>query len=188
MIRLFTALEIPDEAAEKLARLQQGLEGARWIERGDLHITLRFIGDVAENIAADIDAALAEIPVAPFGIELEGVGEFGGARPNALWAGVRMSEPLRILQGRHESAMRRVGLKPETRKFHPHVTVARLGRAAPEDVGRYIAANNLFAAPRFTVGRFTLFSARGGTGGGPYVAERHYPEDEWPENLRDGEA
>ena len=179
MIRLFTALEIPDAAAEKLTRLQQGLEGARWIERNDLHITLRFIGDVAENVAADIDAALALIPVTPFEVELEGVGEFGGARPNALWAGVKMSEPLRVLQGRHESAMRRVGLKPETRKFHPHVTVARLGRAAPEDVGRYIAANNLFAAPRFTAEHFTLFSAKTGSGGGPYVAERRYPENAW---------
>ncbi|MDP2124023.1 MAG: RNA 2',3'-cyclic phosphodiesterase [Parvibaculum sp.] len=179
MIRLFTALEIPDEAAEKLVRLQRGIEGARWIDRADLHITLRFIGDVAENIAADIDDALALIPVTPFEVELEGVGEFGGERPNALWAGVKMSEPLRILQGRHESAMRRVGLKPETRKFHPHVTVARITRASVMDVGHYIAANNLFAAPRFTVERFTLFSAKGGTGGGPYVAERRYPEDDW---------
>ncbi|MEX2249140.1 MAG: 2'-5' RNA ligase family protein, partial [Parvibaculum sp.] len=91
------------------------------------------------------------------------------------------------LQGRHESAMRRVGLKPETRKFHPHVTVARIARAGAVDVGRYIAANNLFAAPRFTVERFTLFSAKGGTGGGPYVAERHYPDEEF-DDWDDGEG
>ncbi len=183
MIRLFTALEIPDQVAEKLVRLQRGIEGARWIDRADLHITLRFIGDVPENVAADVDDALALIPVTPFEIELEGVGEFGGERPNALWAGVKMSEPLRILQGRHESAMRRIGLKPETRKFHPHVTVARITRASVMDVGHYIAANNLFAAPRFTVERFTLFSAKGGTGGGPYVVEKHYPDFGWGEKA-----
>ncbi|HAC59822.1 MAG TPA: RNA 2',3'-cyclic phosphodiesterase, partial [Rhodobiaceae bacterium] len=59
MIRLFTALEIPDEVAEKLIPLQRGINGARWIERPDFHITLRFIGDVAENVADDIDEALA---------------------------------------------------------------------------------------------------------------------------------
>ncbi len=73
MIRLFTALEISDEAAERLARLQRGLDGARWIERPDFHITLRFAGDVAEDVADDIDEALAEISMHPFEIELEGL-------------------------------------------------------------------------------------------------------------------
>jgi len=181
MIRLFTALEIPGEAAEKLARLQQGLEGARWIERADFHITLRFMGDVPENVAADIDEALADIPMEPFDVELEGVGEFGGKRPHTLWAGVKMSEPLRVLQGRHESAMRRVGLAPETRNYTPHVTVARLSHVSTEEAYRYIAANNLFAAPRFEVEQFTLFSAKASTGGGPYVAEKRYPDFEWVE-------
>lgn len=181
MIRLFTALEIPDEAAEKLARLQQGLEGARWIERADFHVTLRFMGDVAENVAADIDEALAEIPMEPFEVELEGVGEFGGKRPHTLWAGVKPSEPLRLLQARHESAMRRVGLKPETRNYTPHVTVARLSHVSTEEAYRYIAANNLFASPPFTVESFTLFSAKASTGGGPYVAEKRYPDFGWVE-------
>lgn len=181
MIRLFTALEIPDTVAEKLARLQQGLEGARWIERTDFHITLRFMGDVAENVAADIDEALKEIPVEPFEVELEGAGEFGGKRPHTLWAGVTPSEPLRLLQARHESAMRRVGLKPETRNYMPHVTVARLSHVSTEEAYRYIAANNLFASPPFTVESFALFSAKASTGGGPYVVEKRYPDFGWVE-------
>lgn len=181
MIRLFTALEISDEAAERLMRLQHGLDGARWIERPDFHITLRFMGDVAEDVAEDIAAALADIPMHSFDVELEEIGEFGGKRPHTLWAGVKPSEPLRILQGRHESAMRRVGLKPETRNFMPHVTIARLGRVETGAVYNFIRANSPFAAPSFTVDRFTLFSARASTGGGPYVAEKRYPDFGWEE-------
>ena len=181
MIRLFTALEISDEAAERLMRLQRGLDGARWIERPDLHITLRFMGDVAEDVAGDIDEALAEIPFEPLVVELEGLGEFGGKRPHTLWAGVKLTEPLRILQGRHESAMRRVGLKPETRNFLPHVTIARLGRVETGAVYDFIRANSPFAAPAFTAESFTLFSAKASTGGGPYVAEKRYPDFGWEE-------
>lgn len=181
MIRLFTALEIPDDVAEKLIPLQQGIDGARWIERPDFHITLRFAGDIPEDVADEFAAALEEIPAAPFEVELEGLGEFGGTRPHTLWAGVKPSEPLRILQGRHESAARRAGLKPETRNFAPHVTIARLGRVETGEVYSFIRAHSPFAAPAFTVEQFTLFSAKGATGGGPYVIERRYPDFAWAE-------
>ena len=177
MIRLFTALEIPPEISDKLVQLQQGLDGARWIEPHDFHVTLRFLGDIPENLADDADEALSHIPMAPFPIEIEGLGEFGGAEPRALWARVKPSEPLRILQGRHESAMRRIGLKPETRNYLPHITIARLKRADPGDVARFIQKHNLFATPTFTATRFALFSSRASKGGGPYVIEKTYPED-----------
>lgn len=181
MIRLFTALEIPDEIAERLVRLQRGIEGARWIEREDFHITLRFIGDIPEDVADDVDAALAEIPFTPFELELEGVGAFGGTKPHAVWAGVKLTEPLKILQQRHESAMRRVGLPPETRNYTPHVTLARLRGREADEVYRFVEANNLFATPRFEVTRAVLFSSRASTGGGPYVVERTYPDEPFGE-------
>lgn len=175
MIRLFTALEVPDEIAERLLRLQRGIEHARWIERDSFHVTLRFIGDVPENIADEIDQELSAIPFTPFELTLEGVGAFGGADPHAIYAGVKPSEPLKILQARHESAMRRAGRKPEPRKFTPHVTLARLRGVEAAEVYQFIAANNLFATPTFEVTGFVLYSARSNVGGGPYVAERLYP-------------
>jgi 2'-5' RNA ligase len=178
MIRLFTALEIPDEIAARLTGLQRGIDGARWIERENFHITLRFIGDIPEDVAADVDAALAAVPVRPFEIELEGVGEFGGRKPHAVWAGVKPSDALRQLQARHESAVRRAGLLPETRKYTPHVTLARLRGIEAPDVYRFIEANNLFATPKFEVTRAVLFSSRAGTGGGPYLPERYYPPED----------
>jgi 2'-5' RNA ligase len=182
MIRLFTALEIPDEVAEKIAPLQHGLDGARWIERPDLHITLRFAGDIPNDVAEDFAAALDEIPVEPFEVELEGLGEFGGKRPHTLYAGVKPSEALAVLHARHESAARRAGLKPETRNYTPHVTIARLSRVDTDAVYDFIRAHSPFAAPVFTVSHFTLFSARSSIGGGPYVAEHRYPTDIWGED------
>jgi len=179
MIRLFTGLEIPPEIATRLTALQSGLEGARWIEAEDFHITLRFLGDIPEDLAADADDALTQIPFTPFDVEIEGVGAFGGPKPTSLYAGVKPGPELALLQARHESAMRRVGLAPETRNYLPHVTLARFNRIEPESVYRYIEAHNLFACPRFLVARTVLFSARPGKGGGPYVAERYYPEEEW---------
>lgn len=177
MIRLFTALEVPPEVSGKLTQLQRGLDGARWIEPHDFHITLRFLGDIPENLADDADEALSQIPMTPFPVEIEGLGEFGGAEPRALWARVKPSEPLRVLQGRHERAMRRIGLKPETRNFLPHITIARLKRADPAEIAQFIQAHNLFATPDFTATRFALFSSRASKGGGPYVIEKIYPED-----------
>lgn len=182
MIRLFTALEIPDEVAEKLAALQRGLDGACWIERPDLHITLRFAGDIPNDVADDFAVALDEIPVEPFEIELEGLGEFGGKRPHTLYVGVKPSEPLAVLQARHESAARRAGLKPETRNYTPHVTIARMSRVETSAVYDFISAHSPFAAPAFTVSHFTLFSARSSIGGGPYVAEHRYPDEGWDED------
>lgn len=176
MIRLFTALALPDLIAERLQPLQRGLEGARWIEREDLHITLRFLGDVPENIADDFDGELRRIPFTPLKLELEGVGVFGGEWPKALYAGVRQSEPLRILQQRHEAAARHVGLKPEKRNFMPHVTLARLRAVDTDPAYQFVSAHNLFASPPFEVTQFGLYSARDSVGGGPYVCECLYPD------------
>ncbi len=90
MIRLFAAAPIPAEVAEGLVRRQQGLPGARWRPAESLHITLRFFGEVAENVAADLDSELAALAGAPFDLNLEGVGAFGeGADVRAVWAGCR---------------------------------------------------------------------------------------------------
>lgn len=178
MIRLFTALEIADAAAERLFRLQTGMDGARWIERADLHITLRFFGDMPENVADDLDAELAMIPFQPPTIELEGIGVFGGARPSALYVGVKPNDRLSLLQQRHEAAARRVGLAATKRSFMPHVTIARLRHVDTATAYGFVTANNLFAAPPFAPGRVVLLSSRNSQGGGPYRCERTYPETE----------
>lgn len=181
MIRLFTGLEIPAPAAERLCTLQSGLQNARWISPENFHITLRFIGDVSEDTAFEIDEALSQIHAQPFDLHLDSLGSFGHSKPHALWAGVAESEPLRALQARQEITLQKLGLTPEPRKYTPHVTLARLSKRATNagDVMGYIEHRNLFSTLPFEVSRFVLFSARNSKGGGPYVAERTYDLEEW---------
>ncbi len=180
MIRLFTALEIPASASDHLCTLQSGLQNARWISPENFHITLRFIGDVSEDMAFEIDESLSLIRAEPFDLHLSGLGSFGHSKPHALWAGVADSDPLHALHARQETAMQKLGLKPEPRKYTPHVTIARLNKRATNagDVMHYIEHRNLFSTLPFPVTRFVLFSARNSKGGGPYVAERIYDLEE----------
>ena len=176
MIRLFTALEIPAPQADRIAMLQSGLRGARWISRDYLHITLRYIGEVDERMAWDIDRALSDIHVDPIDVSLEGIGQFGNKRPHSVWLGVNETPELLNLQSRQEYAMQKIGLPAERRKYTPHVTLGRLKRGTiePNDVMRYIEANNLFFAPSFKAAQFVLMSSKLSQGGGPYITERDY--------------
>ena len=174
MIRLFTAIELPQEVREALSRMQNGVPGARWAEPSVMHLTLRFVGEVDENVAHDIDSVLTAIRAPAFELKLQGVGEFGGKSPRALWAGFARSQPLERLVQKIESVLQRIGLPAETRKFSPHVTLARLRDSPRGKIAEFIARNNLFAAGPFAVSSYTLFSSHFGGEGPRYVPERIY--------------
>jgi len=175
MPRLFTALEIPRDAALSLSLLRGGLPGARWVDVENYHLTLRFIGDVEGPMADDIADALDRVRRHGFSLTLSGVGQFGGKKPHALWAGVAASPDLTALQAEIERICQRLGLPPDPRKFTPHVTLARLKNVSPEAVARYLSGRGNFAAMPFRVSRFVLMSARESVGGGPYVIEEAWP-------------
>ncbi|MCJ2050938.1 RNA 2',3'-cyclic phosphodiesterase [Methylobacterium sp. J-070] len=177
MPRLFTGLAVPPAIADALKAYQGGLPGARWIEPGDFHVTLRFIGDVEAATADDVVEALSEMRPRPaLTVTLTGLGLFGGDKPRALYAAVSPEPGLTDLQAEQERLVRRAGVEPERRKFTPHVTLARLRRGAtPEAAAMYLSQAPVFAPLTFTVDRVTLFSARNSTGGGPYVAEAAFP-------------
>ena len=177
MPRLFTGLAIPTEIAEALRIYRGGLPGARWIEPGDYHVTLRFLGDVEVPAAEDVLEAMSEMRVRPaLTVTLDGLGIFGGDRPRALYASVAPSPELIDLQAEQERLVRRTGIAPERRKFTPHVTLARLKRdASPEAVAMYLSQAPAFAPLAFTADRVTMFSAKESTGGGPYLAEAEFP-------------
>lgn len=175
MPRLFTALEIPHDAALSLSLLRGGLPGARWIDTENYHITLRFMGDVEGHVADEIAYALDRVQRASFAITLSGVGQFGGKKPNSVWAGVEPKPDLLQLQAEIERICQRLRLPADPRKFVPHVTLARLKNAEPVDVAHYLAARGNFSTLPFMVGRFVLLSSRDSVGGGPYVTEEAYP-------------
>jgi len=175
MIRLFAAVAVPEEIGEGLARRQQGIPGARWRPLDGLHITLRFAGDIAETLADDFDAALSAVTADAFRITLAGAGSFGdGADIRAVWAGIEDSPPLRRLASRCETAARRAGLKPETRAWKPHVTLAYLHRPDPARVAAWIQGHNLLKSPPFQVSSFGLYSSWNTDRGSVYQLERSY--------------
>jgi 2'-5' RNA ligase len=175
MPRLFTGLEIPKALGEELSLLRGGLPGARWIDPENYHVTLRFIGDVDDDIAQEIGWLLGKVRRKNFELRLDGLQSFGGRKPRALIAAVAPSQMLMELHAEHERLMRRVGLDPEPRKYTPHVTLARLRDTSSFEVAEYLSARAAFRSPPFSVSRFVLFSSRASTGGGPYVAEAIYP-------------
>ncbi len=177
MIRLFTAIEIPQGVRVRLSLLQGGVPGARWSPPENLHLTLRFIGEVDEATANDIDDVLSGLHAPAFDLTLKGAGEFGGRDPHALWVGVAPNEPLMRLAAKIESGLQRMGLAPETRKYAPHVTLARLRDAPVAKVREFLAAHSLFDSGPFAVSAFTLFSSHGSSNGSLYRPERSYELD-----------
>jgi 2'-5' RNA ligase len=175
MPRLFAGIEIPISIAERLSFAKAPLPGARWIDPENYHLTLRFIGDVDGSTARDFTQSLGQIDAAPFDLKLDGLGSFGSNTPRAIFAHVATSQPLEALQRATERAAREAGLPPEPRNFRPHITLARLRGARPEQVARYLERYGAFLSTPFPVSEFVLFSSRDSVGGGPYVVEAAYP-------------
>ena len=176
MPRIFTGIEIPESTGFMLSLKRGGLHGARWINPENYHITLRFIGDVDHSTAHEVTRMLERFSDGPpLALRLTRLGVFGGDKPRSLYAGVEMTEELQRLQASQERLLQRIGLKPEGRKFSPHVTLARLRGVMPGEIADYFAQTMRFEPITFTVGRFVLFSSRDSVGGGPYVVEQAYP-------------
>ena len=175
MPRLFTGLELPDGVVSQLALMRGGVVGARWLEPEDYHVTLRFIGDIDTRAARDIADTLGDIRRPKTQVRFEGLSWFGGDKPRAIVAKVKPEPGLMDLQAEQERRLRRIGVEPETRKYTPHVTLARLRGVGQTSLASYLAARGALFAESFTAERFVLYSAREGSGGGPYVVEAAYP-------------
>jgi len=176
MLRLFVAIDLPERVRDGLAALGGGVPGARWVDGEQLHLTLRFIGEVDGGRFRDIATALDGVGGTPFDLHLDGLGHFPprGA-PRVLWAGVAASAPLVSLRTRVESALAVVGVAREGRKFAPHITLARLKGTRPARVGRFFEDHPLFRSPPFTVESFRLYSSTLGRRGATHRVEAEYP-------------
>ena len=175
MPRLFTGLELPDQVSQSLSMLRGGLPGARWIDPENYHVTLRFIGDIDDAMAHEVESLLARVRRRSFELRLDGLTSFGGRKPRAIVASLAPSPDVMELQAEHERLLQRVGLEPEGRKYTPHVTLARLRDTSSVQVADYLTSRGAFRSMPFEVSRFVLFSSRASVGGGPYVVEATYP-------------
>ena len=175
-MRLFVALPLSEDARARLAALQSGVPGARWVAKDNLHVTLRFIGETDRHGAEELDAGLAGIRAPAFGLTLGGVGFFDRGRyAHTLWAGVEKPEPVVFLRDKIESVPVRAGFAPERRKFSAHVPLARLADVPSVRLGPYLETRHGFAAGPYPITRFTLYESRPGGDGVHYEPLAEYP-------------
>ena len=161
MPRLFVAIAMPEEVADALDALYRGFPDGRWTDLDDLHLTLRFIGEVDHSTFYDIGELLTGISLPPFELELKGIGQFPPRGPlRQLWAGVSSSPELDRLRRRVEQCVSEAGVPPERRRFVPHVTLARFRQPPSEPrLVSYLQRHALFRLPPFPVDRFGLYSS-----------------------------
>jgi 2'-5' RNA ligase len=172
MLRLFLGIALPPEIKLRLSPLCFGVPGARWVDPDNHHVTLRFIGEVDEGTAGDIDEVLAQIRVRRFELTLAGIGQFG---ERMLWVGVEKNPALLHLRDKVESALVRLGLPPEGRRYTPHVTLARLKGAAEDRLQAYLQEHALFRAAPFAVSHFSLVASYLTKSGALYEDQADYP-------------
>jgi 2'-5' RNA ligase len=160
MHRLFVALRLPQHIRAILLAAMGGISGARWQSEEQLHLTLRFIGEVDRHQAADIHATLGSVHHSAFDISLNGLGLFDRRGiPEMVWAGVAPQLPVHSLHKKVDQALARVGIAPDQRSFLPHITLARL-KASSGTVRDMIEGSGGLSSPFFRVDSFALVESR----------------------------
>ena len=176
MLRLFVGIPLPPEQRLTLSIICRGLPGVKWVDPGNYHVTLRFIGEVDEGVAADIDEALAGIRLPRFELAVAGTGSFGpDDRPRVIYAGLDRSAPLALLHDKVETALMRIGLAPEGRRYSPHVSLAKVQNGNPIEIRRFVSEHNLLRLPAFPVDAFSLVCSYLTKAGAIYEDVADYP-------------
>lgn len=158
--------------------MQHGVPGARWVDDDQLHLTLRFVGDVDGAQLRDLLSALRRVSAAPFELGLSSAGFFPLRGPQrVLWIGVDKSEPLDALQRVVSGAVTRLGHVPDRKKWAPHVTLARLEGAPSNRVARFVAERALYRSRPFEVDAFHVYSSHLHPKGAVYTLEESFPLD-----------
>ena len=175
MHRLFVAIRPPEPIRDLLIDCMDDSPALRWVGDDQLHLTLRFIGEVERPTANDLADALAGIRVPPFSLRIRGVGRFEQRNGGALWAGIEPREPVVQLAAKVERACVQAGLEPERRAFHPHITLARWNRRNASAVEAFERRNSGLASEPFSVEQFILFESRLSRHGAHYQEIAAYP-------------
>jgi 2'-5' RNA ligase len=175
--RLFLSIALPDYVSESLATLRDdSLRGFHWVPQERFHLTLKFIGDIPGQFQSRIEEAITPIVVHPFLLPIEGLGTFPmQGNPHAIWAGVSSAHPrLFQLHKRIEDALFNIGIEPERRIYHPHITIARVNHAAAETVRQFVKRHQDFGAAPFHVTGFELLRSELIEGKRSYAQERSW--------------
>ncbi len=177
MIRLFVAVDLPDAVKDQLGELCSGISGAKWVKREQMHLTLRFIGEVERAQAEAIRTSLSTIHSAPFTMTLEGVGQFPPkGKPRVLWVGLKAPAVLPQLQRQVEETLVALNLPPEDHPFSPHITLARFKMPpTPDSMRQFMTRHTDFHTDLIPVASFVLYSSVLAPQGPTYRHEAVYP-------------
>lgn len=176
MIRLFVGLAIAPHIRRLLSSLGTSLPGARAVPEDQVHLTLRFIGEVDAVTFGDIKDSLEGLDSPSLTLNITGTGHFPPrGQPRVLWAGIDPAGDVMILRNRVNNRLSLCGIKPEQRKFHPHITLARLKNSPPKRVAGFLAANAQLQSPPFSVDQVHLYSSSLHATGALHRVEAVYP-------------
>src|SRR5438045_7395965 len=139
MHRLFVAIRPPEDIRDLLIDAMDDSADFRWQDEEQLHLTLRFVGEVERPVADDLAAELGRIRAKPFELCIAGTGRFEQRNSGALWAGVEPKAPVAALAAKVERACIAIGLEPERRAFHPHIPLARWKGRRSREVKDFLA-------------------------------------------------
>lgn len=173
MPRVFLGIDLPDALDDELQLMAGGIPRARWQTPEQLHLTLHFLGEIDGGaLRRLIDALDQQLECPAFEMQLRGAGVFPPrGEPRILWLGVADPEPLHLLHRRCAAIIDDQGLERERRKFHAHVTLARLKRAPERKVGEWVAGHSLYASAPFPVDALTVYSSLLSQRGARYQVE-----------------
>jgi 2'-5' RNA ligase len=175
--RLFVAIDPPDSAKRVLVDLDPKIPGARWVEEGQMHLTLGFFGDVPEDVDLTLRGKLSAIEFGAFFLPIAGVGTFPPkGPPKIIWIGVGAAHPhLFQIYKRVQEAALAAGLEPELRAWHPHITLARCRDVSAQAVRKFLKSNVDLDAGMIRVESFHLYSSKLTPAGSIHARELSVP-------------
>jgi 2'-5' RNA ligase len=180
-LRLFTAIDLPPEITDRLDRLISDLRPLariHWSPAANLHLTTKFIGQWPEERMPELTRALSGLGSrAPIPIHVAGLGFFPNARsPHVFWAGVEASLRLSSLAEDTDQALDKLGVKPETRAYSPHLTLARIkDPASLNSFRKEVERRGQPDFGTFAADRFYLYLSKPGPAGSVYTKLSEFP-------------
>lgn len=175
MHRLFIAIRPPEPIRDMLIDAMDEGPGLGWVGEDNLHLTLRFVGEVDRRQADEIASSLEQLRAAPFALRIKGIGRFDRRSGGALWAGIDPHKPVAALAAKVDRACVIAGLEAEHRAFHPHVTLARYRSSNAGAARDFERAHADLASPPFAVESLTLFESHLSRHGAHYDDVATYP-------------
>lgn len=173
-MRLFVAVTPPSEIRERVVKTYSEIERARWVPKEQLHVTLRFLGEIDATLAARVQEALREVSAPALTIRLKGLGTFGRP-PRVLWCGLEPAEAISNLASAIEEKVVQLGLQSADHPFTPHLTLARFKHSPPVMVRRHLESNEAFETPLFSITELTLYQSELNQDGARHTPLEIYP-------------